>query len=131
MGGADDAGPELGDRVEIRGLELLTFCGVLDEEQNRRQPFRIDLDLYTDLRAAGRSDELADTVDYGAVTDRVQAAIAGERFLLVERLAQRVVDVVFETPGVEAVTVRVAKIKPPIAAHLASTGVRIHRTRPG
>jgi dihydroneopterin aldolase len=117
--------------VEIRGLELLAYCGVLDEEQARRQPFRLDLDLYLDLRAAGASDDLADTVDYGAVTDKVMALVEGERFTLVERLAQRVADLAFESPAVAAVTVTVAKIRPPLAVHVDSTGARIHRVRPG
>ena len=73
------------DEVQIRGLELLAFCGVLDEEQTRRQPFRLDIDLHTDLRAAGRSDDLHDTVDYGAVADRVVDVVGAERYQLVER----------------------------------------------
>ena len=120
---------QFGDRVEIRGLELLAYCGVLDEEQARKQPFRLDLDLYADLSQAGRSDDLAHTVDYGAVTDRVVAQISEERYQLVERMAQRVADLALESPVVSAVTVRVAKLRPPIAAQVATAGVRIHRRR--
>ena len=120
---------QLGDRVEIRGLELLAYCGVLDEEQARKQPFRLDLDLYADLSQAGRSDDLAHTVDYGAVTDRVVAQISEERYQLVERMAQRVADLALESPVVSAVTVRVAKLRPPIAAQVVTAGARIHRRR--
>ena len=119
----------LGDRVEIRGLELLAYCGVLDEEQARKQPFRLDLDLYADLSQAGQSDDLAHTVDYGAVTDRVVAQISEERYQLVERMAQRVADLALESPMVSAVTVRVAKLRPPIAVQVATAGARIHRRR--
>jgi dihydroneopterin aldolase/2-amino-4-hydroxy-6-hydroxymethyldihydropteridine diphosphokinase len=117
------------DEIQIRGLELLAFCGVLDEEQARRQPFRLDIDLHADLTAAGRSDDLHDTVDYGAVADRVVEVLAAERYVLVERMAARVVELALEWPSVEAVTVRVQKLRPPIAHHAASTGVRIHRRR--
>ena len=53
------------DRIELRGLRVLGAHGVLPEEQQRAQPFEVDLDLELDLRPAGRSDALADTVDYG------------------------------------------------------------------
>ena len=117
------------DRVEIRGLRIVAFCGVLPLEQEQRQPFRIDLDLYVDLRLAGASDDLAETVHYGTVTDRLLATLGDERYNLVERMAQRAADVALEDPLVTAVTVTVAKIRPPIAADVDTTGVRIHRRR--
>jgi len=119
-----------GDRIEIRGLEVLAFCGVLDEEQARQQPFRVEIDIHTDLTAAGQSDDLVDTVDYGAVTDRIVERVGGQRFQLVERMAQWIGDIVFEFSGADAATVTVTKLRPPVAANLATTGVRIHRHRP-
>ncbi len=129
------------DRIEIRGLELLLFCGVLDEEQTRRQPFRLDLDLYVDMATAGTSDDLFDTVDYGAVIDTVSQTMTGERFQLLERAASRVAELVLggdaegesadtgsEAP-VHAVTVQIHKLRPPVPSHVESTGVRIHRWR--
>lgn len=119
------------DRIEIRGLEILTFCGVLAEEQARKQPFRLDVDIYADLRRAGQTDDLTNTVDYGAVTDRLLAQLSSERHHLVERLAQRAMELVFEDPLVAEATVRVRKLRPPIAAAIDTTGVRIHRVNPG
>ena len=118
------------DRIEVRGLELLLYCGVLPEEQARRQPFRLDLDLYLDLAPAGRTDALGDTVDYGAVADRLATALADERCQLLEHLAQRAADLVLESPLVGAVTVRATKLRPPVPSHVATTGVSIHRRRP-
>lgn len=120
----------LGDRIEIRGLEILTYCGVLPEEQARKQPFRLDVDLYADLGPAGQTDDLANTVDYGAVTDRLLSQLSSERHQLVERLAQRVVELVFENELVIEATVRVRKLRPPIAAAVETTGVRVHRVNP-
>lgn len=118
------------DRIEVRGLELLLFCGVLDEEQARRQPFLIDLDLYFDMTDAGGSDDLADTVDYGALIDVLANRLTVERFQLLERLASRVAELILDNDLVDAVTVRVKKLRPPVAAHVDTTGVRVHRTRP-
>ncbi len=118
-----------GDRIEVRGLELLVYCGVLPEEQARRQPFLFDLDLHLDLTAAGASDDLADTANYGSLIDTLAEALAGERFQLLERLATRVSEIVFADTGASGVTVTVRKLRPPVAAHVDTTGVRIHRDR--
>ncbi len=118
------------DRVEVRGLELLVICGVLPEEQARRQPFIVDLDLYLDLRAAGISDDLDDTANYGSLIDVLVERLADERFMLLERFAARVVELVFANTGADEVTVAVRKLRPPVAAHVDTTGVRIHRARP-
>lgn len=107
----------------------MTFCGVLQQEQDQRQPFRFDIDIYTDLRRAGETDELHDTVNYGAVTDELVEKLGAERFLLVERMSQRAADLILADALVDEVTVTVAKLRPPIAADVDSTGVRIHRRR--
>ena len=117
------------DRIEIRGLELLLYCGVLPEEQARRQPFLFDVDLYLDLSAAGASDDLEQTVNYGALIDQLNQVLPGERFQLLERLAWRMAELVLEYPLVYEVTVTVAKLRPPVAAHVDTTGVSIHRRR--
>lgn len=122
------------DRIEVRGVELLVYCGVLPEEQARRQPFLFDLDLYMDLSAAGASDELDKTANYGDVIDLLAAKLTDERFQLLERLATRVAELVFDHTAseggvVDAITVTVRKLRPPVAAHVDTTGVRIHRVR--
>ena len=118
------------DRIEVRGLELLVYCGVLPEEQARRQPFLFDLDLHLDLSKAAATDDLADTADYGNLIDVLADALAVERFLLLERLAGRVAELIFASTGAEQATVAVRKLRPPVAAHVDTTGVRIHRSRP-
>ena len=118
-----------GDRIELRGLRVLAYCGVLPEEQARRQPFSIDLDLDCDLGAAGRSDDLGDTADYGAVCAEVERLAVDGRFALLERFAQEIADAVLAHDVVSSVTVAVAKLRPPVPQDLASSGVRITRTR--
>jgi len=68
----------LSDRIELRGLRVTATCGVLPEEKARRQPFEVDMDVHADLGAASLSDDLADTVDYGALCALV-AGIADTR----------------------------------------------------
>jgi dihydroneopterin aldolase len=121
----------VGDRIELRGLRLSGICGALPEERARPQPLEIDLDVAADLRPAGRSDDLAETVDYGAVLDAVEAVVAAGRPMLLEHLAERVAEAVLALGRVEAVTVALRKLRPPVPQPLATSGVRITRSRPG
>jgi dihydroneopterin aldolase len=117
------------DRIELRGLVASGYCGALPEEQERAQPLEVDLDIRADLRRAGTSDDLGETVDYGAVCAAVERVVTGERFALLERLAERLAEVVLADDRVEAVTVAVRKLRPPVPQPLATAGVRITRER--
>lgn len=107
----------------------MAFCGVLDEEQARRQPFEISVEISTDMSAAGVSDDLADTINYGAVTDQIAALVATGRFALLEHFAHRVAAVILDDSKALEVTVEVLKLRPPLPHDLAASGVRITRSR--
>ncbi len=116
------------DRIRLAGLRLLGVHGALPEEQERPQPFRVDVDLVADLTEAGRTDSLADTVDYGAVVAAVERVVVGESHRLLERLATRIADDVLEVdPRIAAVTVTVRKLRPPVPVDLGWAGVTITR----
>jgi dihydroneopterin aldolase len=121
----DDSAPA--DRIELRGLRALGTHGALPEEQLRAQPFEIDLDVVTDVRAAGASDRLGDTVDYGTMAAAVERVVTTERFALLERLATRIADEVCADARVRSVTVTVRKLRPPVPVDLTSAAVRITR----
>ena len=111
--------------ILIHGLEILGVHGVLPEEQTRAQPFGVDLELETDLGPAGGSDDLADTIDYGAVIDATVRIVQTERYQLLERLAARIAAACREDIRVTGVTVTVRKLRPPVPASVDSVGVRI------
>ncbi|MGH9068031.1 MAG: dihydroneopterin aldolase, partial [Acidimicrobiales bacterium] len=69
---------------------MLGTHGARPEEQERAQPFEVDLDLELDLGPAGRSDALADTADYGRVVATVSAVVSGRRYALLEALAEAI-----------------------------------------
>lgn len=124
----------MSDAIELRGLRVVGRHGVLPEEHERAQPFEVDLDLEVDLRPAGRSDALADTVDYGAVAQSVREVVEGDHSDLLEHLAERIARAVFAAagtagPDVAAVAVTLRKLRPPVAVDMASAAVRIHRRR--
>jgi dihydroneopterin aldolase len=115
--------------IQLRGLRVLGTHGVLAEEQARAQPFEVDLDLDVDLTAAAASDDLADTVDYGALAEAVERIVSTERHQLLERLAGRICDVALTDDRVAAVTVTIRKLRPPVPVHLDSAGVRLTKRR--
>lgn len=115
------------DRIVIAGLREMGVHGALAEEQERRQPFQVDLELAVDLAPAGTSDALADTVDYGAIADAVRRVVADEHHQLLERLAARIAEVCRADARVQSVVVEVRKLQPPIAGLIDYVGVRIER----
>ncbi|MGI9577349.1 MAG: dihydroneopterin aldolase [Microthrixaceae bacterium] len=116
------------DSIELKGLSVTAVVGVLPEERDRAQPLNVDLELEVDLTAAGLSDSLDDTVDYGAVCDRVVEVVQRAEPLLLERLAALVADAVLALDGrVVSITVAISKLRPPVPHPLDSSGVRIIR----
>src|SRR5262249_12554565 len=125
-----DRGTDM-DVIELRGLRAVGVHGVLPEERQRAQPWEVDLDLGLDLSAAGASDDLADTVDYGAATVAAERVSIGDGHQLPERLAQRIAETVLSDSKVVEVTVAIRKVRPPVPVDLATSGVRITRRAPG
>ncbi len=116
------------DRIELRGLRVVGIHGALPEEQERAQPFEIDMDLEVDLQQSSGSDDLVDTVDYGRAVERASAMVAGHRFRLLEGLAGAIAQAVLaDHSRARSVTVTVRKLRPPVGADLASVGVRVTR----
>jgi dihydroneopterin aldolase len=119
-----------GDRIEILDLRVLGVHGVLPEERERAQPFSVDVVVRVDMAAAQRSDDLADTVDYGALAALAAEVVGGRSYQLLEALAGRLADALLGTdPRLLSVEVTVRKLRPPLAQDVASTGVRVSRSR--
>jgi dihydroneopterin aldolase len=117
------------DRIEIRGLRALGIIGVCPEERERPQPFELDLDLEADLSAAGASDDLHDTVDYGVAVAVAEKVVQTEQHLLLERVAQRIAEDLLALDRVDAVHVTIRKVRPPLPQDVNTSGVTIVRRR--
>lgn len=117
------------DHIEIRALRIVCHVGVGDDERASAQPLELDLDLEADLSAAASSDDVADTIDYGAVSLAVAAAVQAEEHALLERAAAVAADAALGVDArATAVTVSVRKLRPPIPLDVGSTAVRLRRT---
>ncbi len=117
------------DRIELRGIRVLGRHGALEGEQDTAQPFEVDLDVEAELREAARDDDLEKTVNYSLVVDTAMGIVGNHRYRLLEALAEAIASGILEIPGVRAVTVSVRKLRPPVAADMASAGVRLRRER--
>ena len=59
------------DRIELKGIQAIGTIGVLPEEQERAQPFEVDITVESDLSQSGQTDSLNDTVNYAEVTEAI------------------------------------------------------------
>jgi len=115
------------DRVFIRDLAMRCIVGVDEYERREKQDILVHLTLHADLRKAGRTDLLEDTVDYRAIKKRILHLVEESRFRLIEALAQSIADECLRDERVERVEVVVEK---PGALRFARTaGVEIVRHR--
>jgi len=107
------------DRMSLAAVRCRCHIGVTEEERRERQRIEIDLDLWANLEEAGRTADLACTVDYREVADEVRALCEGRPFNLVEAMTAAVLDLVFgRFPRVSRATVRVRKYVLPDVAHI-------------
>ena len=92
----------MADRIELRGLKVRGNHGVFDHERADGQDFYIDVVLWLDLRAAGESDDLADTVDYGALAQQVAGIVGGEPRNLIEKVGAEVAESIMTDERIDA-----------------------------
>lgn len=117
------------DHILINDLRFDSIIGVLDHERLAPQPLRVDVDIEVDLHDAGASDDLEQTVHYGEVAVALANLARDTEYLLLERLAQHMAEVVLSFPLVRAVELTLTKLQPPIPERIDSTAVRIRRVR--
>ncbi len=117
------------DRITLSGVRGRGFHGVFEHERREGQEFVVDVELAVDLGPAGRSDDLADTVNYGEVGAAVLARIEGEPHDLVERLAELVADDALAHDAVDEVVVTVHKPQAPVGVPFGDVSVRLVRRR--
>jgi len=115
------------DRIRLTGLRVRGHHGVLAAERRDGQDFVVDVTLSLDLRAAGGSDDLADTVDYGALAQALAEVVEGEPLDLLEALAGRLAEVCLSDPRVGSAEVTVHKPAAPLGRAFSDVSVTVLR----
>ena len=119
----------MADRITLTGLKVRGFHGVYEHERRDGQDFVVDATLWLDSRPAAASDDLADTVDYGGLANRLATVVEGEPVNLIETLAARLAELCMADERVIAAEVTVHKPQAPIAREFADVAVTARRSR--
>lgn len=116
------------DKIIIKDLLLRGIIGINEDERIKEQDILVNVEMYTDIRPAAASDDIADAVDYKTTTKRIIDHVAASSDFLVERLVTDIARLILaENPAVAQVMVRVEK---PTALRFAqSVGIEIVRSR--
>lgn len=117
------------DRITLTGLRASAFHGVLAHERANGQLFLIDVVVHLSLSAAGASDALTETIDYGELAARIVSAVESDPVDLIETVAERVAALVLEYPLAMMTVVTVHKPSAPIAVPFDDVSVTITRGR--
>lgn len=115
------------DTIFISELKVQTKLGVPEWERMTPQTIILDIEIGFDLKRAGESDAIADTIDYGAVVSRIRETLTESSFQLVEALAEHICQLILKEFG--ALHVKVKVTKPGILAGLKALGIVIVRAK--
>ena len=102
------------DSIQVNGIRAYGYVGYLPEERVLGQWFEVDLTLWVDLIPAGKSDDIADTIDYREAIALVKEQITTAKFELVEKLIQAIANKILNLEKVEKVRVKLSKPAAPI-----------------
>lgn len=116
------------DAILLEGIQVPAALGVTAGERRLRRPVILDLEVESDLRAAGRTDQIRQTLHYKRIFEVVEDVASNQEHRLVEALGDRIARAVLAKFDADAVTVTVRK-PTPIAGVMQHAGVRIRRTR--
>ena len=116
------------DVIHIKRLEIFANHGVIPEENTLGQKFIISADLYKDLRKAGKSDDVEETVHYGKAAVLIKQISEKSVFRLIEKLAEEIADALLKNFPVEKVRVVIEKPWAPVRLPLDTVAVEIERS---
>ena len=117
------------DRVFIEALEIDCVIGIYDWERKIRQPVVLDIEMSFDNRKPAASDDIADTLDYKAISKRLIEFVGESSFGLVEALAEHCCRIIIDEFGVSAVKLKLSK--PGAVRGSKAVGVMLERAREG
>lgn len=119
----------MNDRIDLTGIEVYAKHGVLEHEKERAQVFKVDVTAYTDLTVPGKTDDLADALDYSALAVAVREVVGSESHQLIETVAARVADSVMSHDQVVRAVVTIHKPHAPLDLAFEDVSVTVDRTR--
>jgi len=117
------------DRIRLQNMRFYGFHGVSAAEKETGRRYEVDCDLFLDLSAPGKSDKLADTVNYARIYERIEKMMEQTHYALLEAMAEDIAAHILGDERIEKAIVRVRKMIPPIPGNLDYIEVEIARGR--
>jgi 7,8-dihydroneopterin aldolase/epimerase/oxygenase len=118
------------DKIIMKNLGFFGYHGVLPEETKLGQKFFIDIDMYVDLKSAGISDDVKDTVNYALAYDITKDITENKRFDLIEALAENIASALLNKFNqIQEVVVNIKKPEAPVRGIYDYFGVEIRRRK--
>lgn len=118
------------DKISLNNLQFYGFHGLLPEENKLGQRFNVDVELFVDLKKAGVSDDMNDSIHYGHAYDLIKGIVEGEAKNLIEAVAETIAGTLLTSFDLlTACRVKVIKPDPPIPGHYQSVAVEIYREK--
>ena len=117
--------PPAMDLIFIEGFTGDTVIGIHDSELHRPQPLVIDVHAGVPHARACDTDRIADTIDYGVVTERLRRLLVEHRHTLLESFAENIAEILIGEFGAHWVRVKV--VKPRKFDDVGAVGVQIER----
>ena len=121
----------MADRIFVEGIKFHGFHGMTRLERQVGVRLSVDVEIEMDLEKSGRSDRMADTLDYAKVHKVVIEVGRGRSYKLLEAFARQLLDEFLEDARIDAVTVRVRKETPVLDGIVDAVGVQMTRARAG
>jgi dihydroneopterin aldolase len=117
------------DAIEISGIRCYGYTGYLPEEQVLGQWFELDLTIWLDLSITGANDQLAHSLNYADVVERVTTLLETCRFQTIERLNTVITEAVLAFDPVQRVHSRLVKVSPPIPGFAGRIAIAMTRSK--
>jgi dihydroneopterin aldolase len=118
------------DKIFIRDMAFQANHGVFQHEKEYPQRFMVDFEGEMYLGSPAETDEVLDTVRYDLVAETIRDVVTGERFNLIETLAEEIAQRILDTyAGLETVHIRVRKPQASVPVMCGEVGVEIFRRR--
>lgn len=118
------------DKIIMKNLAFFGYHGVLKEENVLGQKFFIDIELYTDLKKAGISDDVKDTINYAEAYEKVKDIVENKKFDLLEALAEDISITILDSFFmVKEISIKIRKPEAPVNGIYDYFGVEIRRKR--
>lgn len=118
------------DKILINQMSFYGYHGLFPEENKLGQRFKVDLSLELDLKKAGQTDDMEESINYGRIYEVTKEVVEGEAKQLVETVAENIAsELLAHFEKLQALTVTVIKPDPPIPGHYESVAIELYRER--